>query len=270
MDPKNPGAVDEIIHLGDFWNEDGIRQNREAILKDNKEVGRTFRRAYRYLKAANSIYEDSVEIVGWCTDFAKINSISEEIINKILVDKKIAQKEGYQRKLFASAITPNGLVHYLDTVLDTDKVYVLKGLPGTGTEKVLGKIKDAAVERGFNVEAFYCALNPLKLEHLVIPDLDVSITTSNEYHSANIEPAYEINLNDCIDEAQLFEYTDVLERNRSNFDSLLKLTTTTIAKAKAIHDKMEGYYIPNMDFEAIQRCREATVARILKYSEEFK
>ncbi|NLD46877.1 MAG: ATPase, partial [Clostridiaceae bacterium] len=229
-----------------------MRHNREAILKENKEVGRTFRRAYRYLKAANSIYEDSAEIVGWCTDFARVNAVSELIIHDFFADKEIAQKEGYRRKLFASAITPNGLVHYLDTVLDTGKVYVVKGLPGTGTEKVLNKISDAAVERGFNIEEYYCALNPLKLEHLVIPALDVSITTSNEYHKVDIKPVCEINLDDCTDELQMYEYNDILEQNRSNFDSLLELTTKTIAQAKAIHDKMEDYYIPNMDFEAIQ------------------
>lgn len=52
VDPKNPGAVDEIIHLGDYWNEEGIRKNRDQILLVNKAVGKLFGRAYRYLKAA--------------------------------------------------------------------------------------------------------------------------------------------------------------------------------------------------------------------------
>jgi hypothetical protein len=29
VDPKNPGAVDEIINLGDFWDEEGIRKNKD-------------------------------------------------------------------------------------------------------------------------------------------------------------------------------------------------------------------------------------------------
>ena len=70
---KNPGAVDEIINLGDFWDEDGIRKNKEAILEANKEVGRTFRRAYRYLKSAYSIYQDNEEIVeSCCVDKARL------------------------------------------------------------------------------------------------------------------------------------------------------------------------------------------------------
>jgi len=56
-------------------------------------------------------------------------------------DKDIADRQGRDRKLFASAITPNGLVNYLDTLINTDKVYVLKGMPGTGTERVIQKIR---------------------------------------------------------------------------------------------------------------------------------
>lgn len=43
VDPKNPGAVDEIIHLGDFWDEEKMRENKEAVLKSNARVGRLFK-----------------------------------------------------------------------------------------------------------------------------------------------------------------------------------------------------------------------------------
>jgi hypothetical protein len=33
VDPRHPGAVDEIIHLGSFWNEAGMRRNKDPIIK---------------------------------------------------------------------------------------------------------------------------------------------------------------------------------------------------------------------------------------------
>ncbi|ABN51672.1 MAG TPA: ATPase [Hungateiclostridium thermocellum] len=268
VDPKNPGAVDEIIHLGDFWNEKELRKNKEGILRDNKEVGRTFRRAYRYIKAAYFIYEDNMEIVSRCMDNAKVNKLSDRLKDEIMGDKDIADRQGRDRKLFASAITPNGLVNYLDTLINTDKVYVLKGMPGTGTERVIQKIKEAAVERGYDVESFYCALNPYKLEHLIIPGLNVSITTSNDYHSANVENTAEYNLDEYLDMTELGKYQETLENNKKNFEMLLDTAIKTIAKAKAFHDSMENYYIPNMDFDAVERCYEATLNRILEYAKE--
>ena len=247
-----------------------MRKNKEEIIKDNKEVGRTFRRAYKYIKAAYSFYEDSAEIISWGIDSAKVNSVSNDLVKDVFKDRNTADKEGNIRRLFASAITPNGYVNYLSTLLSTNKVYALKGRPGTGTEKVISKVMDLAVEKGYDVEAYYCALNPHKLEHLVIPKLSVAITTSNDYHSCDEKASVQINLDDFIDYEILNKYKCELELNKKEFDSIMDTAIKTIAKAKAIHDRMEAYYIPNMDYEAIQRCFEVTLARIIEFGEEFK
>ena len=35
-----------------------------------------------------------------------------------------------------------------------------------------------------------------------------------------------------------------------------------IVRAKSIHDDIEAYYAPNMDFEAVKLCMESTMAKI--------
>lgn len=268
VDPKNPGAVDEIIHLGDFWNEEGMRANREQILKTNKEVGKLFARAYRYIKAAESIYEDTAVINGWAVNTARMNEVTASWIEEMMGDLPVAGKVGRQRNLFASAITPDGYMNYLDSLLTVEKVYVVRGQQGTGTEVLLKKIREAAVERGLFVESFYCALHPHKVEHILIPELDVAVTTSNEYHHADVKPYKEVDLDVYLDRKVIAEYVDVLQYNYEQFNALMKRAVGTIRKAKELHDLMETYYIPNMDFEAVQSCWECTLARVLEYAGE--
>jgi len=55
-------------------------------------VGRTFRRAYRYIKAAYFIYEDNMEIVSRCMDNAKVNKLSDRLKDEIMGDKDIADR----------------------------------------------------------------------------------------------------------------------------------------------------------------------------------
>ena len=261
VDPKNPGVVDEIIHLGDFWDEEGIRKNKDKIMKVNREVGENFKRAYRYIKAAYLLYQDSSEMIKQSVNISKVNKISQEFIDMILKDREVSDKMGRDRRLFASAITPKGLVHYLSTVLDTNKIYCVSGKSGTGTEIFLEKIKNAALERAFDVESFYCALDPSKLEHLTIRELNISFTTSNEYHSTEVKFEECIDFDKYIDKFFINEL--VLEENKQNFGILLGLAIKNIAKAKSLHDDVEAYYIPNMDFEAVQLCLESTLAKIL-------
>ena len=56
MDPKVPGP-DEIIWLGEFWDEEreGEQEGDPPGSKGHRIV---FRRAYRYLTAAQVVYED--------------------------------------------------------------------------------------------------------------------------------------------------------------------------------------------------------------------
>lgn len=267
VDPKDPGAVDEIIHLGDFWDEDGMVKNKSEILEAGKKVGRLFARAYRYIRAAAAIYEDVAAIYGRAVDNAMVNITAAELVRDLFGDIPIASEEGSQRHMFASAITPGGLRNYLDSILTTGRVYVVKGHPGTGTEKLLEKIRAAAVERGFYTESFYCALLPTKLEHLVIPKLNISFSTFNKYHSADI-PVYKVvDLDEFLDKGAMEEDKEALEYDTVHFEALLDKAVNTIATAKAVHDRLETYYINNMDFEAVQRCWESTLAKVLAYTQ---
>jgi len=263
VDPKSPGAVDEIINFGEFWNEEGIREHKKDIIRDTREIGRLFSRAYRYIKAAFSIYEDSTAINGWALRKGEFNSLAYEMINT-LFPGKIAESEGKQRCLFASAITPDGFKNYLNSILTTEKVYEIRGGLGTGEEQLLEKLKAAALERGLDVEAYYCALNPHKLEHMVIPQLNISFTTSNSYHSSSVYKYAHIDMKQYIDENMISANKEDLYGNQEEFDKLMSVAVNCISRAKALHDKLETYYIPNINFDAIDECFEKTLSRILK------
>jgi hypothetical protein len=49
FEPCCPGAREDIINLGQFWNVDLLALRREEIEQLNREKGNAYRRAYRYL-----------------------------------------------------------------------------------------------------------------------------------------------------------------------------------------------------------------------------
>jgi len=264
VDPRYPGATDEIINLGEFWNEEGITGHRKEISEISDEIKKIFAGGYRYLMAARHLYEDSAEINGRFMDKSRINTLTREIIDDIWPGVPYARKAGRQRCLFASAITPDGLKDYLDDILITDNIIILEGFPGAGTEDLLERVKNAAVERGFDTECYYCAFIPEKLEHLVIPELKISFTTSNRYHSTDACPIRKINFRDFLDE-KAGAYESRVEFNQSMTDCLINKAVETIHRAKMLHDRLESFYIPSMDFEAIRQKRLEVMGRIEKY-----
>lgn len=264
--------MDEIIHLGDYWDEASLRKHRTQIIACNKDIKRLFERAYRYLRASKAIYDD-VEIAYMeAMDFGKANSLAEEVLWDLFANVRVSHHVGHERLLFASAITPDGMVNYLNTIVDRcSKVFIIKGEPGTGKSVLLGKIAHAALERGFNVETYRCPLNPEKPEHVVIPELGVALTKSIEPHTYEPGPNDTVvDMNSCLRQSLVDAFADVTAQGKAAFNQLFTAAIEFIRKAKAVHDEMEQYYVPCMDFEGIEKLREKTLARILRYAEEHE
>lgn len=271
VDPKNPGAVDEIIHLGDYWDETGIRNNRQVILEINQTVGKLFRRAYRFIRAAKTVHDDLESLVSEGFNSCKANLKTNNLIKSIFGDLPVSGKPGMLRKLFASAITPDGFKNFLPTLIaPANRVFMVTGMAGSGKSTLIAKLADKAVERGCDCEAYYCAFDPTKMEHLLIPDLGVAITTAVEPHRVDVESAKTINVNmdECLDAEVIGQSESEIQENRTLIATLLNKAIDLLHEAKTAHDQMEQYYIAQMDFAAISALGTRTLERILKYARE--
>lgn len=270
VDPKTPGAVDEIINLGDCWDERKIAGFKHEIIKLSSEIGRGFERAYRYLKAAGQMYDDIAALCGRALNEGSLNILADELISSLFDGVQVNNRPGRQRCLFASAITPDGIISYLDDLIVSDSIYKLSGFAGAGMEKVLEKIKAAALERGFFTEEFYCPLKPWKLEHLIIPEINTAFTTINKYHYTDACAIRNIDFSVVLDNKVLDPLRQEIEYDEIMFDKLLYKAVDIIHGNKVLHDEIESYYIPNMDFSSVQNKQNEVMNRILEYAEETK
>ena len=271
VDPRNPGCIDEILHLGDFWNEGGLRSSKEAIVSHNQAVGSMFAHAYRFLGAAKHVYDDWASIHTAAMDFGYANRKAAEAIALLFGEKPVAATPGRVRRLFASAISPEGPRNYLDTVVGPwPRKVVVTGAPGTGKSTLIGKIAAAAVERGLFTEVYHCAFEPHQPEHLVIPEAGVAVVTSSKPHKyiPDTPAALAIDLDLGLRATSLSGWTEAATTDESLFFNLLERAVAYIAKAKKLHDEMETYYVPNMNFTAIDDFRQKTLQRILGYAAE--
>lgn len=267
VDPKNPGCVDEIIHLGDFWCEEKMVPNKAKIIACNTEISKNFKRAYRVLNAAKSLYDDWEAANYEAMDFVMANKQASAVLTRIFCD---CDNVGYGkvRKLFASAITPEGPVNYLDSVIGpVPRRLVITGDPGTGKATLLKKVLDTATAKGIDAEAYYCPLDPEKVEHIVIPLLGVALTTSVRPHMTPIEGAeMVVDMNQCLRPEIAAKYADITQYDREMFWTLFNKAVSHISYSKKLHDELETYYVPYMNFDGIQALWEKTLGRVLSYA----
>lgn len=71
LEPKYPGAAQEIIDLGKFWDKDILRSRRDEIISLSDENAAYHRRCRRFLEASALLREDILRLTLACADTAK-------------------------------------------------------------------------------------------------------------------------------------------------------------------------------------------------------
>ncbi len=278
VDPKNPGAVDTIIHLGDYWNETVLVSNKEKIIACNKRVSRLFKTAYSYLKEAKVA---SDELAGYYSEamiptllYKNIHILCSEIFYNV---PPIYDRPAGVRRLFASANTPDGLVNHIDTILlDIHKLYLLKGEPAAGRDELLQAVLDKGIQLGVDVEAYHCPFEPRKLELLYFPGLLTAVLYQNDRLDFDpgalqgLDSIELLDLNQHLDANVCAVYNEEIQDAKNRLAGNIERAYQKINAAKKTHDEMEKYYVPVMDFEAVSKKREETLERILRYSQDIK
>ena len=261
VDPKIPGAMDEIVNFGDFWNMDNLANNKMEIVQCNKKISACFQRAFKYLKAAEPIFYDIQSKNSDAMNFGKLNKFTDKFIDELFKGIENKEELSVPRHLFGTAITPIGHIDYTDSLLqDAEKVYYLDGKIGYGKTTFLKRVYDKAILKGLKVEVFHYPLIPEKIESIMITDLGIAITTSSLFKNHDA-----INLDEFINKEKINDYKEELEVDEKILDELINYAISNLKKAKSNHDVIENYYIPNMDFDKVNELKDQLIERILKY-----
>lgn len=100
---------------------------------------------------------------------------------------------------------------YEEAIAPLDRVFLLKGGPGTGKSSLMKKVMIEGVNRGYSVECWHCSGDPNSLDGVLIKDLGVAVIDATAPHAVEpkIPVAKEviINLLDCVRRDKIKERT---------------------------------------------------------------
>lgn len=271
VDPKNPGAVDEIVNLGEYWNEAMIKQSREEIINCNSKVSGYFQRAYFALQEAKIALEEWKYYTKAYQDWSKINQMTLQIEKEIFMIEPKGQ--GNERHLFAWAHTPQGKIEYIDTLLhETNRLYMLIGQPGTGKSTFLSRLAERASTYGLDVHYYHSTLDPSKLDIIILPELRIAFVINSEPYSFISEFNGEIitlDFEQSLNKAELMQDCgEELRDCQLRVSQHITRARKHSEKAKATHDLMETYYVPAMNFSEIEKKLNSIIERILTFEEK--
>ncbi|OGO79108.1 MAG: hypothetical protein A2Y23_10365 [Clostridiales bacterium GWB2_37_7] len=263
VDPKNPGAVDEILNFGDFWNVEGFDVERDTIINFNKEVKGLFNSAYHYLVSAKEMQDDIETAAEEAVDRTRFNKLLLKLKAELTDKLEITEKVGKDRHLFDSAITPDGLMDYIDTLIkDSYKCYYFEGLYTKGISEILNVLAKEYLLKGYAVELYHQPLNPERIQTVLVEELGLAFTVNSKMKNK----AYKIvDLDEVIIHEKLEGNVELISKDQEMKSLLLEEAYKRVYIAKKKHDDMEKSYVPNMNFAAVTELRKKIIDRIKKY-----
>lgn len=253
-DPPYPGALGQILNLGEFWHSSGIRAHKQAIVAAGDEGSRLFQSAFRYLKAAKEIHGNWADKIQRVQDKSCFNRQKKSLLKTVDFNNQTAGDDpGRLRHLFAAAIGPVGPISYLDSLTGPKtEVILLKGPPGSGKSELLKDWAKTALELGWDVEAYHNPIDPRKMQHVLCPGLDIFIAAQTElFPYEAVDPCEIIDLNQSLDQKRLKQYRTELELDRQTFLQLVSTAVQMIYQARETHLEVEHFYVKHMDFTAL-------------------
>ena len=264
VDPINPGAVDEILNVGVALDSKFLAKNKKDIIKINKEIGKSFKRAYRFLGSAKSIPEDWSILNSESLKPFAVSDLIDTIFSSLPIDDS-KPGHGNDRHIFSTAFTPNGIVSFNEELSkEVENLIVIKGGPGLGKSEILRKVGSRLQKSGYFVEYLHDPFIPERIENILIPEASIGIFTSNEISNINY-PSVTYSMSDFCNNSSLLDRVDEVLYDQKQFDALVAKGLSCIKNSKALHDKLESFYIQAMDFSIVDKFFDETVKKIETY-----
>ncbi len=237
MDPVFPGAVEEIVNLGEQIDRNRMikyRDEVEALTKKNKE---SYRRGYAFLRAAKALEEERYREIADCVDKDRIAKQARKI------EERIGKGENRQsRRLFLDALSCKGRVSFAKEQCEGNRVYRVFGAERDVVADLL-----AAEIRNDRKELFCSPLCPDRVNHMLLREKEVFLTTEPGT-DGTLFSAGEFLKKDC--HGLVLRYGDEARR-------LEESAMNCFAECKKIHDDLEAIYRECVDFTTITERTEA-------------
>lgn len=150
---------------------------------------------------------------------------------------------GNIKHVFPGSNTPHGFHSFFSYILpqkDANKIYCIKGGPGTGKSSFMKRVGDYLVDQGIDVEYFHCSSDPNSLDGLGVPSLKVALLDGTAPHI--VDPIHPgaidtiLNFGTLWDEEKIRINRDNITDCTAKIGRLFKKSYFYLDAAKCIYD----------------------------------
>ena len=248
LEPKYPGACENIINTGQAWDARRLYAAREDIIRLSDQCSACHRNATRMLSCAYAFRLNTRLLTREAFDAVKLRRTAENLYSKYIGVR--GSSRGRQSRRLISAVTPQG-VRLLDAACAMcDTIVPISDRYDLPSGELTASLCELLLERGMDIITCLCSQDFSRIEHIIVPEASVMFTVSGEYHALPTD-ARIIHTERFLSAGFVSSNKQKISFNRRAEKQFIDLAVREMQEAKAIHDKLEAIYIGAMNFDIV-------------------
>ncbi len=254
VDPRYPGARDEIVNLGEFWDGESLGRCYNEIVSLGALKESAYRRAYRFLSAAMEVACVNRELVIPALREKKMAAAAERLA------RMIPQGEGYSHTpaLFDS-IGMKGSVRTDTYERVASRLYIVDDYYDTGGYFLL-RMLEIARRKECAVSVSYQVLEPTLPNAVHFLESGICFILGGEDSS---EWEGRVNMKRFVGAEMLTPIKTEFRINRRLQEALQDSAVEALADAGRYHFELERIYSSCMDFDALEKFTRSFCQKII-------
>ncbi|MBP3666252.1 MAG: hypothetical protein J6K29_04290 [Clostridia bacterium] len=256
-EPTLPGARDELIDLGRFWDGEALGGQRDTIASLGQKKSTAYARAYTCLRAAGEMDSLADSLMEPCVDESRLTALAARLLRSVPSGETFEAVFALRR-----AISMTGR-HTLPSYEAAAKTLIL---PDNGYGmgfRLMSLLLAVSEARRHRVFVSYDPLCPQKPDGLLYPETGLCILTAEATPAEGI-PTRTLPLRRYTNPRALREIRGELRRTVAMRETLTDTALRHLASAASYHFELETIYAAAMDFQAKEAFTERFCRELLR------
>lgn len=246
FEPTLPGARDELVNLGSFWNPALLEGQRNEIFSLTTKKSTSYKRAYHYLRSCGNLRAVIDSLLRFAVDREKLNAAAARLVRSLdLPDGRACAIPSLLR-----AVSMTGKHHFDSFEQNARQIFYVPGFYGVG-QIVLDTIWELLLAKEIIARPAYDPVNPGHLDGIFIEDTKTAfvLTELEENESDHYDKT--VNPKRFVKTDSLREIRGELRYATRLYQDCLDGALHALSEAKVYHFLLEDIYKNAMDFAAL-------------------
>ena len=253
-EPSLPGVYEEIVNLGEFWDERLLQQHAVRIRQLNGLKKQCFDRAYHYLSGYGHAARITDSLLEPCVLHSKIDSLAERILRG-----QPAGRSFYAEPALQNSVGMTGRVHFDTFAREAITLYRMDSYYGV-EYRVLDALLKKSKEKKLSVRVSWDPVCPWRADGLFWPDGRLAVVVSDDEMLPLHRHVY---LSHYVDAALMKGLRYDMRYAKTTGERLMAGACYCFERGAGYHFELEDIYMAAMDFEAKEAFTKKFCCRVL-------